>query len=50
MTILKTKGALRVYAGDGMARGLFIGENIKTGRVSYWATSAADIKLGDCIY
>ena len=49
MQIVKKSGALRVYVGDGMARGLFIGENVKTGKMSLWSDTKT-IKLCDCIY
>lgn len=49
MQIVKKSGALRVYAGDGMVCGLFIGENIKTGKMSLWCDTKK-IKLCECIY
>jgi len=49
MKIIKTKGNLRIFAGDGMARGLFIAENIKTGRVSLW-DNCPQFNLSDCKY
>lgn len=49
MRIVKQKGNLRIYAGDGMARGLYIAENIKTKKMSYW-DNRPNFKLSDCIY
>jgi hypothetical protein len=49
MTIIKERGHLRIYAGADMARGLFIGENTKTGKMSLW-DNTPNIQLKDCIY
>jgi hypothetical protein len=49
MTIYKTKGNLAIYTGDGMARGLFIAFNKKTGACSMW-DNCPDFTLADCIY
>lgn len=50
MQTVKTRGNLRIYAGTGAAKGLFIGHNVKTDKMSYWAQYKSDIKLSDCIY
>lgn len=49
MIIIKQRGNLRIYAGDGAARGLYCAENIKTGKVSLW-NNKPDFRLSDCIY
>lgn len=49
MKIIKQTKNLKIYAGDGMSRGLYIGENIKTGKSSLW-DNTPNIKLQDCIY
>ena len=49
MQIVKQRGRLRVYAGADVARGLFIGENTQTGKMSLW-DNTPNIKLKDCIY
>ena len=49
MQIIKTKGNLRLYAGADCATGLFIAENIKTGKMSLWS-SDKNIKLSECKY
>lgn len=49
MQIIKQKGNLRIFAGDGMARGLYIAENIKTGKCSLWDNSPR-FTLKDCVY
>lgn len=49
MTIYKTKGNLAIYAGDGMARGLFIAFNKKTGACSLWDNNP-NFTLAECIY
>ena len=36
-------------SGADMARGLFIGENTQTGKMSMW-DNTPNIKLKDCIY
>lgn len=48
MRIVKQRGNLLIYAGDGMARGLYIAENIKTGKMSNWSNKP-QFKLSDCI-
>ena len=49
MQIIKTNGALRIYAGADVSRGLFIGENTKTGKMSLWCDNDK-ITLKDCKY
>lgn len=49
MQIIKKKGNLCIYAGDGAARGLYIAENIKTGKMSLWDNSP-NFTLKDCIH
>lgn len=47
MKIIRERGNLRIYAGDGMARGLFIAENKKTGKSSLW-NNKPQFTLADC--
>ena len=49
MIIVKETKNLRIYAGDGMSRGLFFGENKNTGKISLW-NNTNRIQLKDCIY
>lgn len=49
MKIIKQTKNLKIFAGDGMARGLFMAENIKTGRVSLW-DNCPRFNLSDCKY
>lgn len=50
MKILREKGNLRIYQGDGMASGLYRAENKKTGKLSLWDNEPNNFKLSDCIY
>ena len=49
MKLYKTKGNLAIYAGDGMASGLFIAFNKKTGACSLW-DSRPNFTLADCVF
>lgn len=50
MQILREKGNLRIYKGDGMACGLYRAENIKTGKLSLWDNNPRGFRLRDCKY
>jgi hypothetical protein len=49
MQIYKTRGNLIIYQGADVARGLFIAENKKTGKLSDW-NNTPDFKITDCKY